>query len=140
MTEFLRQSLMIFIIQGLRTIVLILIVIVNGIRTGDSPPTRGLNKGHGSKFRVVSRVQHETPEEGWKTYWLKLCEYNNEDEDNSLKILNDKFFIFYNTILSHFCDIEKCYMPSSIQTCVPLHSYAQSAGAVEYNDCTSAEG
>ena len=39
---------------------------------------------------VGSRVQQETPEEGWRTYQPNCCEYNNKDEDNSLKILNDK--------------------------------------------------
>ena len=34
-------------------------------------------------------VQHETPEEGQRTYRLKH-EYNNEDETNSLNILSDK--------------------------------------------------
>ena len=59
---------------------------VNGIRTGDS---QGLNKGRGSKFRVDSRVR-QTPKEGRRTYWPKRCEYNNKDEDNSPKTLNDK--------------------------------------------------
>ena len=59
---------------------------VNGIRTSDP---HGLNKGCGSKFHVGFRVQR-TPEEGQMTYWLKCCEYNNKDEDNSLKTLNDK--------------------------------------------------
>ena len=35
-------------------------------------------------------VQLETPEEGQRTYRLKHCEYNYKDEDNNLKILNDK--------------------------------------------------
>ena len=59
---------------------------VNGIRATDP---RGLNKGRGSKFHEGSRVQQETPEEGQSTYWLK-CIYNNKDEDNSLKTMNDK--------------------------------------------------
>ena len=59
---------------------------VNGIRA--SGPC-GLNKGCGLKFRVDFQIQ-QTPEEGWKTYHLKHCEYNNEDEDNSPKTLNDK--------------------------------------------------
>ena len=29
-------------------------------------------------------------EEGRRTYWPKHCEYNNKDEDNNLKTLNDK--------------------------------------------------
>ena len=60
---------------------------VNGIRIGEP---RGLNKGRGSKFRVMSRVRQETPKEGRRTYRLKRCEYNNKDEDNSPKTLNDK--------------------------------------------------
>ena len=59
---------------------------VNGIRTVDP---RGLNKGRGSKFRVGSRVQQKTPEDGRRTYRPKRCEYDNKDEDNSLKTLND---------------------------------------------------
>ena len=58
----------------------------NEIRTGDP---RGFNKGCSSKFRVGSRVQ-QTPEEGRRTNRLKRCGNNNKDEDNSLKILNDK--------------------------------------------------
>ena len=53
---------------------------VNGIRAND---LRGVNKKRDSKFRVGSRVRQE---EGWETHRLKRCEYNNEDEDNSLKI------------------------------------------------------
>ena len=56
----------------------------NGIRTGDP---RSFNKGRSSKFREGSRVQ-QTPEEGWRTYRPKRC--GNNDEDNSLKNLNDK--------------------------------------------------
>ena len=50
----------------------------------------GLNKGHDLKFCVGSQVQQATLKEGWRTHWLKRCEYNNKDEDNSLKTLNDK--------------------------------------------------
>ena len=49
-----------------------------------------LNKGRGSKFHVSSQAQQETPEEGWWTHHLKHYEYNNKDEDNSPKTLNDK--------------------------------------------------
>ena len=58
----------------------------NGIRTGDP---RGFNKGRSSKFCEGSRVR-QTPEEGQRTYRLKRCGNDNKDEDNSLKILNDK--------------------------------------------------
>ena len=58
----------------------------NGIRTRDPG---GFNKGRSSKFRVGSRVR-QTPEEGQKTYRPKRCGNNSEDEDNSLKTLNDK--------------------------------------------------
>ena len=57
-----------------------------GIRTGNP---RGFNKGRSSNFREGSWVW-QTPEEGRRTYWLKRCGNNNKDEDNSLKILNDK--------------------------------------------------
>ena len=59
------------------------LVMVNGIRAIE---LHGLNKGRGSKLRV----QQETPEEGRRTYRPKCCEYNNNDEDNSPKTLNDK--------------------------------------------------
>ena len=62
---------------------------VNGIR--ESNPHE-LNKGHGLKFHVGSRVQQETPEEGRRTLWPKHCEYNNKYEDNCLKTLKDKNF------------------------------------------------
>ena len=42
------------------------------------------------KFCVGSRVQQEIPEEGQRMHWLKCCDYNNKDEDNSLNTLNDK--------------------------------------------------
>ena len=60
---------------------------VNGIRENDP---WGLNKGHDLKFCVGSRVQQETSEEGRRIFQLKHCEYNNKDEDNSPKTLNDK--------------------------------------------------
>ena len=58
----------------------------NRIRTGDPS---GFNKGPSSKFHEGSRVR-QTPEEGWRSYWLKRCGNNNKDEDNSPKTLNDK--------------------------------------------------
>ena len=61
----------------------------NGIRTGD---TQGFNKGRSSKFREGSRVR-QTPEEGQRTYYLKLCGNNNNDEDNGPKTLF--CFLFY---------------------------------------------
>ena len=36
------------------------------------------------------RVQQEIAEEGRRTYRPKRCEYNNKDEDNSPRTLNDK--------------------------------------------------
>ena len=62
---------------------------VNGI----SDPcglNRGLNKGRGSKFRVGSLGRQATPEDGWRTYRSKRCEYKKKDEDNNSKTLNDK--------------------------------------------------
>ena len=60
---------------------------VNGIRV--SSPC-GIKKGRGLKFYLGSQVWQETPEEGQRTYRLKHYEYNNKDEHNSLKTLNDK--------------------------------------------------
>ena len=54
----------------------------NGIRTGEPPPPDSL-KDVVSSGKVP---EFDTPEEGWRTYWPKRC----EDEDNSLKTLNDK--------------------------------------------------
>ena len=68
---------------------------VNAIRASD---LHVLNKGHGSKFCVGSRVGQETSE-GRRTYQPKCCEYNNKDEDNSPKTLNDKNAYSYLTIL-----------------------------------------
>ena len=113
LSEFLRWSLMIFIILGFRTIVFISIIIfimlqvqswlhvsyntgilkqlysvmVNRIRASDP---RGLNKGRSSKFHVGFWVWQETPEEGWRTHQPKRCEYNNKDKDYNPKTLNDK--------------------------------------------------
>ena len=56
----------------------------------------GSNKGFSLKFCVDNRVQHETPEEGRRTYRLKY-DYNNKDEVSSLNNLdynnNNKLFI-----------------------------------------------
>ena len=60
---------------------------VNGLRASDP---RGLNKRRGSKFHVCSRVRQERAEGAWRTHQPKLCEYNNKDEHNSPKTLNDK--------------------------------------------------
>ena len=65
---------------------------VNGVRTSE---LHGLNKkGHGSKFRIGSRVWQETPEEGQRTYQTKRCD-DNKDEDNSPKTLNNKKHLFH---------------------------------------------
>ena len=68
---------------------------VNKIRT---IYPHGSNKEFSLRFCVGSRVQHETPEEGQQTYWLKHYEYNNKDENNSLNILSDEKKIY--TILT----------------------------------------
>ena len=47
----------------------------------------GSNKGLSSRFCVDSRIRHETPEEGRRTYWSKRCEYINKDVVNSQNIL-----------------------------------------------------
>ena len=61
-------------------------VMFNKIRVSNSS---WLNKRCGLKFRVGSQIWQDTPEEGWKVYWLKY-KYNNKDEDNGPKTLNDK--------------------------------------------------
>ena len=62
---------------------------VNRIRT---VYPHGLNKSYRSKFCVGSKVQYETPEESWRTYWPKCSEYNKK-EVNSLNILQEKLFL-----------------------------------------------
>ena len=46
----------------------------------------------GLHFRISGfyLLWKETPEAGRRTYRPKRCEYNNKDEDNSPKTLNDK--------------------------------------------------
>ena len=66
-------------------------------------------------FHVGSQVW-QTPEEVRRTHQLKCCGNNNEDEDNSPKTLNDK-------------------KSSSFVTEILI-----ALSAVEYTDCTSAEG
>ena len=74
--------------DGRRVIIkeFLILVLVNGIRTGDP---REFNKGVCSKFCVGSRVR-QTPEESRWIYRPNRCEYNNKDEANSPKTLNDK--------------------------------------------------
>ena len=59
---------------------------VNGIRTSDP---HVLNKGRSSKFREVPEFDKHLKKAG-RTYRPKRYEYNNKDEDNSPKTLNDK--------------------------------------------------
>ena len=66
---------------------------INGIRASE---LRWLNKGDGSKFRVGSWVQQETPEEGRGRYRSNRCEYNKKDEDNSPKNLKYNFFKLFS--------------------------------------------
>ena len=49
----------------------------------------GSNKRFSSRFSVDFWFQHEIPEEVQRTYWLKHCDYNHEEEVNSLNILNN---------------------------------------------------
>ena len=81
----------------------------NGIRTGNPC---GFDKGRSSKFREGSRVW-QTPEEGRRIYRLKHCGNNNEDEDNSLKTLNDK---------NHQASSQKFRQLISILLCVSFTS------------------
>ena len=60
---------------------------VNGIKT---IYFFGLNEGFSLRFSVGSQLSHNTPEEGQRVYWLKHCEYYNED--NSPNILSDKIY------------------------------------------------
>ena len=60
---------------------------VSRIRASDPS---GLNKGRGSKFRVGSWIQPETPKEDRRTHRPK----HNKDKYIILKTLNDKRFLF----------------------------------------------
>ena len=72
-------------------------------KRNQSKRSRGINKVRSSKFCVGSQVRQETPEEDQRTHRSKRCEYNNKDEDNSRKILNDKNKIsFIKTINFNF--------------------------------------
>ena len=85
---------MIFILKGFWTMVFIFIVISTTFQllclteSEQETPVDSI-KGHRLKFRVDSRVR-QTPKEGQRTYQPKHCGYNNKDEDNSPKTLNDK--------------------------------------------------
>ena len=69
---------------------------INGIRASDS---NELQKWRGSNLHVGSWIQQETPEEGRRKHRSKRYEYNNKDEDNIPKTLNDKrWIILFNTI------------------------------------------
>ena len=74
---------------------------VNGIRASD---LCRLDKGRGSNFSVGSQ---ETPEEGQRTYQPKRCGYDNKDEDNSPKTLNDKNHLFLFSL--EWCKSKKTY-------------------------------
>ena len=74
---------------------------VNGIIASD---VCRLSKERGSNFCVGQ----ETPEEGGRTYRPKSCEYNNKDEDNSPKTLNDK-----NIFLTHKWNANRYYYSGS---------------------------
>ncbi len=50
---------------------------------------RGFNKERSSKFREGSQVR-QTYDDARRTYRPKRCGYNNEDEDNSPRTLNNK--------------------------------------------------
>ena len=57
-------------------------------------------------FRKGSQVR-QTPEEGRRTYQLKRCGNNNEDEDNSPKTLNDKKRTYLDQLFNDIgCSLE----------------------------------
>ena len=47
----------------------------------------GSNKGFNTRFYVDSPDQHETLEEGQKTYSLKRCDYNNKYEVRIFEVM-----------------------------------------------------
>ena len=69
----------------------------------------GSNKGFSSSFCV----QHETPEEGQRTYWPKHCDYNNKDEVNSQNILSNNNI----SLMENF--LKKFYINTIITTYLP---------------------
>ena len=64
---------------------------------------RGLDEGFSSRFCVGSRLRHETPEEGQRTYQPKRCEYNNKD-----------VFSMYNWVYVGFLSVVFCVSISRI--------------------------
>ena len=70
-----------------------------------------LTERRGSKFHVSFQVRHETHEEGQRTRWPKLSDYNKKEEKNIPKTLNDKnaqaspkkiFINFFHTFFKKF--------------------------------------
>ena len=71
----------------------------------------GLNKGSGLKFLVGSRTQQETPQEGWRIHQSEHCEYNNKNENNNPKTLNDKKrFYKCHFLISHLYKNAKMFI------------------------------
>ena len=54
----------------------------------------------GFKSHVGSCVRQETSEESRRTYRPKRCEYNSQDEDKSLKTLNDEKLLLLSLLYS----------------------------------------
>ena len=59
------------------------------LRLNWQPPEDFTQKHFPTKRLYPLRHQHKTPEEGWRAYHPKHCEYNNE-KDNGLYIIHDK--------------------------------------------------
>ena len=63
--------------------------------------TCGLNKVFSSRFCVFSWVRQKTPEEGWRAYRLKHCEYSN----NTNRIV--RIFIVMKIIKLYLWNVDK---------------------------------
>ena len=100
--------------------------------------------GFGLKFRVGSRVRRRTHKVCQRTNRTKRGENNYKDEDNSPNIPSEKnnqpSFQKFRQLL--FGSVEGTWTPEYnfffLQITMLLFSW--SPGAVEYTDCTSAEG
>lgn len=62
-----------------------------------------LNKGFSSKF---PESHEEAPDQGQRRQWLKNCDNNNKDEDDSLNVNNCKYILILYTVCRHVCRLD----------------------------------
>ena len=92
----------------------------------------GLNKRFSPRSYEDSRVRHETPEEGRRTYRPKSGEYNNKDEFNSPNIINNNIFLKYFCIyVSISILIKKLWVPLRFRVDLGVMAMKSSPYSVE---------